>query len=47
VGAAIHYEGFFIDFQIDPTWFSRGPNLLSGTGAGSPMFINASLGYRF
>jgi hypothetical protein len=45
VGAALHYEGFFLDLQVDPNWFGRGPNFLSG--AASPMFINASLGYRF
>jgi hypothetical protein len=45
VGAALHYEGFFLDLQIDPSWFGRGPNFLSGASA--PMFINASLGYRF
>jgi hypothetical protein len=45
VGAAVHYEGFFLDLQVDPAWFGRGPNFLSGTGAN--MFVNASLGYRF
>lgn len=45
VGAAVHYEGFFLDFQIDPAWFMRGPDFLSGSGG--DMFINASLGYRF
>jgi hypothetical protein len=45
VGAAAHYEGFFLDLQVDPSWFMRGPDFLSGSG--SNMFINASLGYRF
>jgi hypothetical protein len=45
VGAAVHYEGFFLDFQVDPNWFLRGPDILSGSGGN--MFINASLGYRF
>lgn len=46
VGAAAHYEGFFLDFQLDPAWFMRGPDLLSGSG-GRDMFVNASLGYHF
>lgn len=45
VGFAVHHEGFFADVQIDPNWFMRGPNFLSGAGAN--MFVNASLGYRF
>ncbi len=49
LGFAAHYEGFFLDMQIDPFWFLRGPEALSGasgSGAGN-MFINASLGYNF
>ncbi len=46
VGFAAHYEGFFLDFHLDPMWFQRGPYLLSGSG-GANMFINASLGYKF
>ena len=45
VGAAVHYEGFFLDMQMDPLWFKRGPDFLSGSGGN--MFINGSLGYRF
>jgi hypothetical protein len=45
VGFAAHYEGFFLDFQLDPQWFLRGPDFLSGSGGN--MFVNASLGYRF
>lgn len=47
VGAAVHYEGFFCDLQLDPRWFQRGPELFSGGGGGNPMFVNASLGYNF
>jgi hypothetical protein len=49
LGFAAHYEGFFLDMQLDPFWFLRGPEALSGasgSGAGN-MFINASLGYNF
>jgi len=45
VGVAAHYEGFFLDFQLDPNWFKRGPNFLSG--AQGNMFINGSIGYRY
>lgn len=45
VGVAAHHEGFFADLQLDPVWFKRGPNFLSGAGAN--MFINGSIGYRF
>lgn len=45
LGFAAHYEGFFLDFQIDPLFFTRGPQFLSGSGG--DMFVNASLGYRF
>ncbi len=45
VGAAVHYEGFFLDLQLDPLWFKRGPDFLSGSGGN--MFINGSLGYRY
>jgi len=45
VGAAAHYEGFFLDLQLDPNWFKRGPNALSGSSGN--MFLNASLGYRY
>jgi hypothetical protein len=45
VGCAVHYEGFFLDMQIDPLWFRRGPDFLSGSGGN--MFINGSLGYRY
>lgn len=47
IGAAVHYEGFFCDLQLDPRWFQRGPELISGGGGGNPMFVNASLGYNF
>ncbi len=49
VGFAVHHEGFFLDLQIDPLWFNRGPELLSGASGsgGGNMFINTSLGYRF
>ena len=46
VGWAVHYEGFFLDMQMDPLWFKRGPNFLSGQG-GADMFLNGSLGYKF
>jgi hypothetical protein len=46
IGAAVHYDGFFLDMQVDPNWFKRGPNFLSGAPMAN-MFINASLGYRF
>ncbi|MBI2375889.1 MAG: hypothetical protein HYV07_17990 [Deltaproteobacteria bacterium] len=45
VGLAAHYQGFFLDMQLDPSWFMRGPYLLSG--AGGPMFVNASAGYKY
>ncbi|MBI4816807.1 MAG: hypothetical protein HY791_11145 [Deltaproteobacteria bacterium] len=45
VGLAAHYQGFFLDMQLDPNWFARGPYLLSG--AGGPMFVNASAGYKY
>lgn len=45
VGLAAHYEGFFLDMQLDPQWFKRGPEFLSG--AQGNMFINGSLGYRY
>lgn len=45
LGAAVHYEGLFLDFQMDPAFFQRGPNAISG--ASGNMFVNASLGYRF
>lgn len=45
IGAAIHYEGFFLDMQVDPEYFRRGPYFASG--AGGNMFINGSLGYKF
>ncbi len=45
VGFAAHYDGFFLDLQLDPEWFRRGPNFLSG--AQGNMFLNASLGYKF
>lgn len=45
VGAAVHYEGLYLDFQVDPSWLMRGPDFLSGSGGN--MFVNASLGYRF
>jgi len=49
LGFAAHYEGFFLDFQMDPLWFSRGPEFLSGASGsgGGNMFVNTSLGYRF
>lgn len=45
IGFAAHYEGFFLDMQLDPNWFKRGPDFLSGSGG--DMFINGSLGYRY
>jgi hypothetical protein len=45
LGLAAHYEGFFLDMQLDPEWIRRGPNFLSG--ADGNMFINGSLGYNF
>ena len=45
LGMAAHYEGFFLDLQLDPEWIRRGPNFLSG--ASGNMFLNASLGYKF
>ena len=45
IGAAIHYEGFFLDMQLDPEYFRRGPYFASG--AGGNMFLNGSLGYKF
>lgn len=45
VGVAAHYEGFFLDMQLDPQWFKRGPDFLSGSGGN--MFVNGSLGYRY
>lgn len=45
VGIGAHYEGFFLDMQLDPLWFKRGPDFLSGSGAN--MFVNGSLGYRY
>ena len=45
LGMAAHYEGFFLDMQLDPEWIRRGPNFLSG--ASGNMFLNASLGYKF
>jgi hypothetical protein len=45
VGVAAHYEGFFLDMQLDPDWFKRGPEFLSG--AAGNMFLNGSLGYRY
>lgn len=49
VGFAAHHEGFFLDVQMDPFWFMRGPEFLSGASGsgGGNMFANASLGYRF
>lgn len=49
IGFAAHYEGFFLDLQIDPLWFNRGPEFLSGSSGsgGGNMFVNSSLGYRF
>lgn len=49
IGFAAHYEGFFLDMQLDPLWFNRGPEFLSGASGsgGGNMFVNASLGYRF
>jgi hypothetical protein len=50
LGFAAHYEGFFLDMQLDPFWFLRGPEALSGASGGEDagnMFINASLGYNF
>lgn len=50
VGFAAHYEGFFLDMQLDPLWFLRGPEALSGASGGASagnMFVNASLGYNF
>jgi hypothetical protein len=46
VGLAVHHEGLFLDLQLDPLWFQRGPQALSGA-AQANMFVNASLGYRF
>lgn len=43
VGIAAHYEGFFLDFQLDPNWFKRGRS----SGAQGNMFINGSIGYRY
>jgi len=45
IGLAAHYEGFFLDLQLDPMWIQRGPNFLSG--AQGNMFLNGSLGYNF
>jgi len=45
VGIGAHYEGFFLDMQLDPLWFKRGPDFLSGSGGN--MFVNGSLGYRY
>lgn len=45
LGFAAHYEGFFLDLQLDPFFFQRGPQFLSGSGGN--MFVNASLGYRY
>lgn len=45
IGLAAHYEGFFLDLQLDPFFFERGPQFLSGSGG--DMFVNASLGYRY
>lgn len=45
VGFGAHYGGFFADLHVDPFWFMRGPNVLSGSGG--PMMVNTSLGYRF
>lgn len=45
LGLAAHYEGFFLDLQLDPFFFQRGPQFLSGSGGN--MFVNASLGYRY
>lgn len=45
IGLAAHYEGFFLDMQLDPEWIRRGPNFLSG--AQGNMFLNGSLGYNF
>jgi hypothetical protein len=49
IGFAAHYEGFFLDMQLDPFWFLRGPEALSGASGsgGGNMFVNASLGYNF
>ncbi|MEQ9498772.1 MAG: hypothetical protein RIT81_17980 [Deltaproteobacteria bacterium] len=45
VGFGAHYEGFFADLHIDPFWFMRGPQFLSGSGGN--MMVNTSIGYRF
>ena len=45
IGLGAHYEGFFLDLHIDPFWFMRGPEFLSGEGGS--MMVNTSLGYRF
>lgn len=45
LGLAAHYDGFFLDLQLDPQWIRRGPSFLSG--ASGNMFLNGSLGYNF
>jgi hypothetical protein len=45
VGFGVNYNKFFLDFELDPAYFSRGPYLLSGSGA--DMFLRASATYLF
>ncbi len=46
LGLKAHHEGFFLDFQVNPSFFRSGPDFLSGAG-GNDLFVNASLGYTF
>ena len=45
VGFGLTFERFFLDFELDPAYFNRGPYLLSG--AGGNMFLRASATYLF
>lgn len=45
LGVGLTFEHLFLDFELDPGYLTRGPYLMSGSGA--PMFFQASGTYTF